>query len=520
MITFLFSVAFLIVSYFVYGAYLDRALGIDPQREMPCKTRYDGVDYVPIPTWRVFLIQLLNIAGLGPVFGAIMGALWGPVVFIWIVLGGVFIGGVHDYVSAHISVREGGISLTGIIQTYLGKNVLRVMLVMVMALLVMVGAVFVMGPARIMADLFLTGEVTSAAAMSPDLPGSTAASGTTQVAPGSASPALSPSPASPDLKPFYATPVFWSIVIFIYYTLATLLPIDALIGRVYPFFGAAMLAMVAMIIWEVFDGTLVLPELSLQNLHPNGIGIWPVMMVTVTCGAISGFHATQSPMMARTLESERYSRGVFYGAMLTETLIALVWAGAAIGLFHGSTIDLKAALGAKNEAVNIVRAVGHLLGNWGTILILLGVVALPITTGDTAFRSARLILADLLSLDQKCIGKRLMISIPVFLIAFCLTMAKFDVIWGYFSWLNQTISVFTLWACTVYLRSNKRNYFITMLPALFMTAMCSSYIVIDAKTGFGMTPLIGNIAGALMAAACAWFALARPAPLPALAIAR
>ncbi|NLI76297.1 MAG: carbon starvation protein A [Candidatus Riflebacteria bacterium] len=554
MITFLVSVAFLLVSYHVYGAFLERVLGVDPQRPMPCQTRFDGVDFVPMPWWRVFLIQLLNIAGLGPVFGAIMGALWGPVVFLWIVLGGVFAGGVHDFVAAHISIREGGISLTGIIEAHLGRRVLRVMLVLVMVLLVMVGVLFVMGPARILADLFESGKLGSAAALTPDLaetPPSPAP--TTGAAPGSPTlPATAlPEPTSPDgpgralaasagaapatvataaspmppagpapapavaaAKPFYTTPFFWALVIFLYYILATLLPIDALIGRVYPFFGAALLAMCGLIIWEVFAGRLVLPELSLANLHPKGVGIWPMMMVTVACGAISGFHATQSPMMARTLESERLSCRTFYGAMLTETFIALVWAAAAIGLFHGDTAALKAALGDKNEAVIVVKQVGELLGRSGFVLILLGVVALPVTTGDTAFRSARLILADLFALDQKPLGKRLLISAPLFAVALWLTTAKFDLIWGYFSWMNQTLSVFTLWACTRYLRDAGRNHFITLVPALFMSAVVTSFILVDGKTGFGLAPVLGNTLGLLAAAAFCWLTLGRTAPPP------
>jgi carbon starvation protein CstA len=536
MITFFVSVVLLLGAYHLYGSFLDRVLGIDPHRPMPCQTKFDGVDFVPLPWWRVYLIQLLNIAGLGPVFGAIMGALWGPVVFLWIVLGGIFAGAVHDYVAACISIREGGLSLTGIIEKYLGRPVLRVMLVLTLVLLVMVGVLFVMGPARILADLCATGHLGSAAVLTPEAaetPGAGSASpATTTAASSAAGPAGSPgagSAASPatataasEAGPFYTQALFWGALIFVYYFAATLLPIDALIGRIYPFFGASLLVMVAMIIWEIVTGRLVIPELTLANLHPAGAPIWPMMMVTVACGAISGFHATQSPMMARTIESEGYADRVFYGAMLTESLIALVWAAAAIGLFHGDTALLKAALGPKNEAVLVVKQVGALLGPTGFVLILLGVVALPVTTGDTAFRSARLILADLLAIDQRSAGKRLAIMAPLFGIALWLTTTNFATIWTYFAWMNQTLSVFTLWACTVYLRHHGRNHYVTMIPAIFMTMVVTSYILIDAKAGFGASPWLGTILSLIAAAICLSQALRRsiheetgPAPAPA-----
>lgn len=523
MITFFVSVVLLLGAYHLYGSFLDRVLDIDPHRSMPCQTKFDGVDFVPLPWWRVYLIQLLNIAGLGPVFGAIMGALWGPVVFLWIVLGGIFAGAVHDYVAACISIREGGLSLTGIIEKYLGRPVLRVMLVLTLVLLVMVGVLFVMGPARILADLCATGHLGSAAVLTPEAAETPEAGPATSTAASSAAgpagnpavgPAAShagaPAPATvSDTAPFYTHALFWGAVIFVYYFAATLLPIDALIGRIYPFFGASLLVMVAMIIWEIVNGRLVIPELTLANLHPAGAPIWPMMMVTVACGAISGFHATQSPMMARTIESEGYADRVFYGAMLTESLIALVWAAAAIGLFHGDTGLLKAALGPKNEAVLVVKQIAALLGPTGFVLILLGVVALPVTTGDTAFRSARLILADLLAIDQKSAGKRLAIMAPLFGIALWLTTTNFATIWTYFAWMNQTLSVFTLWACTVYLRQQGRNHYVTMIPAIFMTMVVTSYILIDAKAGFGASPWLGTTLGLIAAVICLGQAMSR-----------
>ncbi|HOT29003.1 MAG TPA: carbon starvation CstA family protein [Candidatus Ozemobacteraceae bacterium] len=502
MITFCVSSLLLVVAYFVYGAYLDRTLGIDRTRQVPAIENQDGVDYIPMPWPRVFLIQLLNIAGLGPIFGAIAGALWGPVVFLWIVFGGIFIGAVHDYIAGYISLRSNGAGLPEIIGTYLGSGPKRVMILLVMVLLVMVGAVFVMGPAKILADMNVPASVETATAPASGAqledPFARTASGT------SATPAAQAA--------WLASPMFWSVLIFTYYLLATLLPIDKLIGRVYPVFGLALILMVVLIVYRMFSGAWAIPELTLENLHPAGTPIWPVMMITVACGAISGFHATQSPMMARTVTGEGFARRVFFGAMLTETFIALVWAAAAIAICHGSTVELQKMLGPAGDAVVVVRAVGNTLGHWGMVLVLLGVVALPVTTGDTAFRSARLILAELTGLNQKPFLNRIMLSLPLFLIGGWLCTIDFGVVWRYFAWLNQTLAVFTLWACTVYLRRLGRNSWITLIPAVFMSVVASAFILTNAKLGFGLGPLPGYALSIAFTLFCLALANARSRP--------
>lgn len=500
MITFCLSSLLLIVAYFAYGASIDRTLGIDRTRPVPAITNEDGVDYIPMTWPRVFLIQLLNIAGLGPIFGAIAGALWGPVVFLWIVLGGIFIGAVHDYIAGYISLRHNGAGLPEIIGTYLGTGPKRVMTALVLVLLVMVGAVFVMGPAKILADMNAPVAVktagTAVSGSQLENPFERAASGTQ--AAGAATEGR-----------LLAKPMFWSILIFIYYLLATLLPIDKLIGRVYPLFGLALLMMVVLIVFRMFSGDWVIPELTLANLHPSGMPIWPAMMITVACGAISGFHATQSPMMARTITSEGFARRVFFGAMLTETFIALVWAAAAIAICHGSTVELQNMLGSAGDAVVVVRAVAETLGPWGMIFVLLGVVALPVTTGDTAFRSARLILAELTGLTQKPFLNRILLSLPLFLIGGWLCTIDFGVIWRYFAWINQTLSVFTLWACTVYLWRKGRNFWITLLPAVIMSVVSAVFILTNTKLGFGLSMRPSLVLAALFALFCLALAAAR-----------
>lgn len=489
MVTFILAFLSLLIAYFLYGSYIERVLGVDVENKTPALTKYDGVDYLPLPWWKVFLIQLLNIAGLGPVFGAVMGALWGPAVFLWIVLGGIFIGAVHDFVSGFVSLREGGVSLTVIIEKYLGKHVLYFMLVICLSLLVVVGVIFVMGPARILADMCNS---LSFQAISHDpehinspsnnlIDKALNISSTTNILQDNRIRVK-----TIDNKPFYATTMFWSIIIFLYYFLATLLSLDTIIAKVYPIFGMSLIIMVILVMAKILCGTLVVPELSLTNLHPENVPIWPYMMITVACGAISGFHATQSPMMARVITNEKYSKRVFYGAMIIESVIALIWAAAAMGLFAGNTADLKKAMGDKTEAVIIVKQISELLGTWGTILVLLGVVVLPVTTGDTAFRSARLIIADLLAIEQKTIKSRLVISLPLFGVAILLTTTNFMAMWTYFAWLNQTLGFITLLACTVYLYKNGKNYLITLIPALFMGYIIFDYILVDKKVGFAM----------------------------------
>ncbi len=536
MITFLVSCGLLVLAYVVYGAILERWVGIDQKHQVPCESCYDGVDFVPMSWPRVFLIQLLNIAGLGPVFGAVMGALFGPVAFLWIVFGGIFIGAVHDFTGAFVSLREKGASLTEIIGNCLGRPVRIVMTIVTLVLLMLVGVAFVLGPARILADLCGSGSIQTAAALTPEssrssalpptIPASDAANvsadpvtaaGSSTFTPASSPGAVSPAASSPEVPaapPMYVTSSFWAVMIFIYYILATMLPIDKLIGRVYPIFGGALLIKALLVTGLILTGKLVVPELTLENLHPEGAPVWPVMMITIACGAISGFHATQSPLMARVLTSERFACRVFFGAMLVESFIALVWAAAAIGFVHGSTRELAHILGPKGDAVVMVKAIAEMLGAIGVPLVLLGVVALPITTGDTAYRSARLIVADALGLEQKSFKSRLLICIPMFLIGIALCQLDFKVIWKYFAWLNQTLSVFTLWAVTVWLAARRRPWLFTALPAVFMSVVVISYIVQDTKAGFGLPMPTAIGIGCLCAALFALGSWLRVTPVP------
>lgn len=441
MITFICCLIALIVGYFVYGSFVERVFGIKTDQQTPAFARQDGVDYIPMPTWKVFMIQFLNIAGLGPIFGAIMGAKFGVASYLWIVIGSIFAGATHDYLSGMLSLRNGGESLPEMIGRYLGLNVKRVMLVFTVILMILVGSVFVAGPAGLLAKL----------------------------------------------TPEYLDATFWIIVVFLYYILATLLPVDKIIGKIYPLFAFALLFMAVGILVMLFVHHPNLPEITdgIPNTHPDGLPIFPIMFVSIACGAISGFHATQSPLMARCIKNEKYGRPVFYGAMITEGIVALIWAAAATYFFQNNGMEEN------NAAVVVDSITKEWLGAVGGVLAVLGVIAAPITSGDTAFRSARLIVADFLHLEQKKIKKRLLICIPMFAIAIGLLLYSlkdkdgFDMIWRYFAWSNQTLAVFTLWALTVYLVQSKKLYIITLIPALFMTAVCSTYIFI-APEGLGL----------------------------------
>ena len=458
MITFLVALACLVAGYFVYGRVVERLFAPDAGRSVPAEAMADGVDYVAMPTWKVFMIQFLNIAGLGPIFGAIMGAKFGVSSYLWIVFGSIFAGAVHDYLSGMLSVRHGGASLPELVGYYLGGGVRQVLRVFSVLLLVLVGVVFVAGPAKLLANL-------------------TPACGFT----------------------------VWATLIFAYYVVATFLPVDKVIGRVYPLFAFALLFMAvgigAMLLWH----WPALPELTdagaLSNRHPDGVPVFPMMFVSIACGAISGFHATQSPMMARCMKNERYGLPVFYGAMIAEGIVALIWAAAATYFFGEHGMDEQ------NAAVVVNDIAGQWLGGVGALLALFGVVAAPITSGDTAFRSARLIVADFLHVDQKKIWRRLAISGPLFAAGLVLMQINFDVLWRYFAWCNQTLAVFTLWAVTVYLVREGKNCWVTLLPALFMTAVCSTYICI-APEGLTLAPWLSyGIGGLCTVAAAAFFAI-------------
>ncbi len=435
MITFTIALLVLIGGYFVYGKFVEKVFGIDPSRKTPAFTKQDRVDYIPMPTWKVFMIQFLNIAGLGPIFGAIMGAKFGTASYLWIVLGSIFAGAVHDFLSGMISLRNGGESLPETIGRYLGVNFKQFMRGFTVLLMVLVGAVFVAGPAGLLAKL---------------------------------------TPESLDLS-------FWATIVFIYYVLATLLPIDKIIGKIYPIFAVALIFMAVGILVMLFWNHPQLPEITdgLTNTHPDGLPIFPMMFISIACGAISGFHATQSPMMARCITNEKYGRPVFYGAMITEGIVALIWAAAATYFFHteSGTALFAADSGNDNAAIVVDSITKEWLGTIGGLLAVLGVIAAPITSGDTAFRSARLIVSDFLHIDQKPILKRLLISVPLFVVGFIILHVNFSVLWRYFAWCNQTLAVFTLWALTVYLVRENKPYIITLIPALFMTAVCTTYIL-------------------------------------------
>lgn len=461
MVLFLTSIGILVLGYFLYGLLVERIFKIDPDRPTPAYTRRDNIDYMPLPTWKVFLIQFLNIAGLGPIFGAIMGIMFGPAAFLWIVFGTIFAGAVHDYISGMMSLRSGGQSLPEVVGHELGTGIKQVMRVFSLLLLVLVGAVFVINPADILAG------------MTPD----------------------------------YLDRVVWIGVIFIYYMLATLLPIDKLIGNLYPVFGFTLLFMAVGLLAVLLFGHVTIPDGvtdGLSSRHASGTPIFPMMFVSIACGAISGFHATQSPMMARCLKNERLARPIFYGAMVSEGLVALIWAAAAIA-FTGGYDALNEYMSAGGTPAPLVKEISvSWLGSFGGILAIIGVVAAPITTGDTALRSARLIAADFLKFDQRTFWKRLALSIPIFALCYLVMCVDFSILWRYFAWSNQTLAVFTLWGATVYLARKHRAFIITLLPAMFMTAVSVSYLLSARRPeGLQLEWSVAVAAGAAVAVALA-----------------
>ncbi|MDR1584388.1 MAG: carbon starvation protein A [Prevotellaceae bacterium] len=456
MFTFFISIALLIAGYFLYSKIVERIFVIQPKRKTPAYTHTDGVDYVPMSWYKIFLIQFLNIAGLGPIFGAIMGAMYGHAAFLWIVFGTIFGGAVHDYFSGMLSIRNNGMSLPEIVGKYMGTGFKQFMRAFTVLLMVLVGAVFVAGPSKLLANM----------------------------------------------TPGYIGVTVWYIIIFVYYIGATLLPIDKLIGKIYPFFGFAMLFMALGIAISMIWNSVTMPEMSfsnLHNMHPNAdkYPLFPMLFISIACGAISGFHATQSPLMARCLKNERQGRRVFYGAMVAEGIVALIWAAAAI-CFFGSVGGLQEFLQANdNNAAVVVDKIAHTwLGKFGGLLAIIGVIVAPITSGDTAFRSARLIVADFINYSQKSISNRIIASMPLFIAALGILQINFDIIWRYFAWSNQTLATATLWTITVYLAKANKFYWITLLPSLFMTMVISTYIMI-APEGVGLSSNIGYIIGSI-----------------------
>lgn len=457
MISFIIALIVLILGFFTYGIFVEKVFGIDEKAATPATTKTDGVDFVPLPAWRIFLIQFLNIAGLGPIFGAIMGAKYGSSAFLWIVFGTIFAGGVHDYLSGMLSLRKGGLSLPEIVGDEMGKGMAYVMRVFSILLLVLLTTVFMMGPANLLQGMLPLGD----------------------------------------------TSAIWVLIVFAYYLLATLLPIDKLIGKLYPLFGATLLFMAIGIAIMMFVNKAPIPEVfcaaDLANHDPKGYPLFPMLFVSIACGAISGFHGTQSPIMARCMTNERQGRWIFYGAMVAEGIVALVWAAAASS-YWGSTDGLNAFLASpagKGGAAAVVDVISRdWLGTVGGLLALIGVIACPITSGDTALRSARLIVADFLHLEQKTIWKRLAIAIPMAAVVYGLTKVDFDIVWRYFSWSNQTLAMLTLWTAAIWLAKNNRQkstkkrsfaFLIALIPALFMTMVCVSYIMI-APEGLALSP--------------------------------
>ena len=476
MITFSLSFVALILGYLFYGRFIAHMFGPD-DRVTPAVAKADGIDFIALPNWKVFMIQFLNIAGTGPIFGAIMGAKFGPVAYLWIVLGCIFAGAVHDYLSGMLSMRHGGASLPELVGEYLGKTTKAIMLVFTVLLLIMVGTVFVYSPAEILHTL--GGET-----------------------------------------------LMWVGIIFVYYVIATMLPIDKIIGKIYPLFAFSLLFMAAALMIVLFIKMPHLPELW-TNFYSMGKeaqpekwtdAIFPALFITIACGAISGFHATQSPLMARCVKDEKMGRPIFYGAMITEGIVALIWASVSMWFFYGEpTPGYELIAGAEKGFYTSAPAVVNLVCNdWlgvvGAILAMLGGVAAPITSGDTAFRSARLIVAEWLKMNQRPIAKRLLICIPLFAISIAMLVWRvenpdgFNTIWQYFGWSNQALSVFTLWTVTVYLVRHKKCFWVTLIPALFMTTVCSTYAFVS-KQMLGMGD-IGYIPGvACLVVACICFAL-------------
>jgi len=450
MISFLIALAVLIAGYFTYGLLVSRIAGQDPGHTTPVHTQADGVDFVPMANWKIFLIQFLNIAGLGPIFGAIMGVMYGPAAFLWISLGTIFAGAVHDYLSGLMSLRFGGASLPEITGRELGGGLKNVMRVFALVLMILVGAVFVYNPADLLGKL----------------------------------------------TPEHLDVTFWVVIIFIYYMAATLLPIDKLIGKLYPIFGFALLFMAVGICVMLCVHHEAVPEVWEQfynhKANPEANPIFPMMFVTIACGAISGFHATQSPMMARCLKNEKHARPIFYGAMVAEGIVALIWAAAAVA-FTGGYDQLASYIGTGTPAVLVDELSRSWLGTFGGLLAILGVIAAPITSGDTALRSARLIAADFMGIPQRTVIKRLLVSIPIFALCFVIMLLPYDALWRYFAWCNQVLSVFTLWAATIWLARQKRFYLISLLPALFMTCVTVTYIFFAPE---GFTGLSRSLYGA------------------------
>ena len=443
MYSFLICLFALILSYFLYGRFLERIVGVDENLETPAHRLKNGVDYVPMNKYRALLIHFLNIAGLDPIFGAIQGALFGPVAYLWIVLGTIFVGGVHDFFSGFLSVRHDGLSMPGIITEYLGENVRKVVAFLIILTGILVAAVFAIGAADLLSSLT------------------------------------------------HIDSFIWLVVIFAYFLIATLFPVDKIIGRIYPIFGALFLLMAIVLISALFmNPNYTIPEFTTGGLYLTTKSIFPYLFVTIACGAISGFHSSQSPIVARCVENEKDMRLVFYGAMVVEGILALIWATIAMSFFHGQP-QLAAIYGA-SPSVGVKEMATALIGPVGLVLAIIGVVICPITTGDTSLRSARITIADEFNIDQKEFISRLKIALPLFIISFAITFIDFTLIWRYFAWAQLLVAIVVLLAGTVYLIENKKHFIITFAPAIFCTAIAIAYIL-QASEGLGLDSFISNL---------------------------
>ena len=484
MITFIASILLLVAGYFIYGKVVERFLGVDPSRKTPAYEKTDGVDYTPLPTWKVFVIQFLNIAGLGPIFGAIMGAAYGPAAYLWIVIGCIFMGAVHDFFAGMMSIRNGGLNMPDITGKYLGRGMKGVMNFVVAFLLMAVGVSFVTGPADLLQSL-----------------------------------------TSVDKE-------VWLYIVFAYYILATLLPVDKIIGSIYPFMGAALLFMAfgvgAMLIVGGINGSVVLTELTpatLKNWHfdPQSNLLIPMLFIVISCGAISGFHSTQSPMMARCLKSEKHARPVFYGAMIAEGIVAMIWATAAMAYFGGPEglnnamsegVEVNGVLTRITPAIAVDMICKSWLGKLGAVIAIIGVIVCPITSGDTAFRSLRLTIADLFKADQKPIAKRLAVSLPIFALAFFCCKMDFSTIWKYVGIGNQLLATLVLWTGAAYLINARKSHWMCSLPATFLTFVCVSYLIVapNKNGGLALDPMIGDISGIVVALSLLIFCIGKGRP--------
>lgn len=456
MLFFLLCVALLILGYLAYGAFVDKVFAPDANRATPAYTMQDGIDYMPLPRWKLIFIQVLDIAGIGPIFGPILGAMYGPVAMLWIVIGCIFAGSVHDYFSGMLSVRNKGASVPEVVGEYLGMSARQVMRVFSFVLLMLVGVVFVLSPAKLLNGL--TGIDTA----------------------------------------------ILVACIFGYYFLATILPIDKVIGRFYPLLGALLLIMTVSLVVALFaSGHEILPNLDFAtNTHPGDKPIWPLLFITLSCGAISGFHSTQSPLMARCVKNEREGRSVFYGAMIIEGIIGLIWC--TIGLsFYDSPEALSAVIAAGSPAAVVAEVSTSLLGQVGGFMAIVAVIILPITSGDTAFRSTRLIVAETFNVKQNATAKRLMVAVPLFVLGYVISTQNFSTIWRYFGFANQSLATLVLWTSAVYLAQREKLHWIATIPAVFMTAVCVTFIC-NATIGLNLpyqTSVIAGVIGAALALA-------------------